>query len=212
MTGRFAVRGGHACDEAADATSLKAHDARITKLAWAHPEYDILLASASYDCTVRVWARRTHGSGQSSNPFGARDRSVDSHIDTRWSQAAVLRDAQGTVRSIAFAPPLYGLQLVRYLPAMSNVNLMLIMTIGNSFDRRGSSRVRGIRPWFAMELPRGIGHVYIRLTYTYPRRTRWCFCNACWRLAPARSTNVDNFVWNCNAGGSQLAEHHPSSS
>ena len=95
---------------------------------------------------------------------------------------------------------------------LMSIRLMLIMTIGNSFDRRGSSRVRGIRPWFAMELPRGIGHVYIRLTYTYPRRTRWCFCNACWRLAPARSTNVDNFVWNCNAGGSQLAEHHPSSS
>src|SRR6266576_2855372 len=33
----------------------QAHDAAVTKLSWAHPEFGSVLASSSFDRTVKIW-------------------------------------------------------------------------------------------------------------------------------------------------------------
>ncbi|KAJ3805643.1 WD40 repeat-like protein [Lentinula aff. lateritia] len=63
----------------------KAHNAPITHIAWAHPEFGDVLASAAMDRTVRIWDR-----GQ---------------------EKAVLLDARGSVRQVEFAPSAFGLKL-----------------------------------------------------------------------------------------------------
>jgi nucleoporin SEH1 len=41
--------------------SWKAHDAAVLRVAWAHPEYGQVLATASFDRSVRIWEEQEEG-------------------------------------------------------------------------------------------------------------------------------------------------------
>ncbi|KAG8942432.1 hypothetical protein FRC03_003218, partial [Tulasnella sp. 419] len=75
----------------------KAHEAPVVKLSWAHPEFGSVLASCSFDRTVKVWEERRH------EPRTA--------TSSRWACRALLTDARGSVRSVEFGPPHFGLKL-----------------------------------------------------------------------------------------------------
>lgn len=77
----------------------KAHDAPIAKISWAHPEHGPVLASCSFDRTVKIWEELPH------QPRTAAQTS-------KWVERGVLVDAKGSVRSVEFAPPNFGLKLV----------------------------------------------------------------------------------------------------
>lgn len=78
-----------------------AHTAPVYAVAWAHPSFGCVLASASADHTVLIWeevnAATSSGNGSSSG--------------SSWRQRAVLGDARGAVRTVAFAPRHLGLRL-----------------------------------------------------------------------------------------------------
>ncbi|CAE6369012.1 unnamed protein product [Rhizoctonia solani] len=76
----------------------KAHDAPVAKIAWAHPEYGTLLASCSYDRTVKIW-EDARGIPDASGP-------------SKFQLKATLTEARGTVRAVDFAPAALGLKLV----------------------------------------------------------------------------------------------------
>ena len=87
----------------------KAHDAPVSKISWAHPEFGTIIASSSFDRTVKVWEQsvQTASEQQQSNNAGA------GPVTSRWVERAVLPDARGTVRHVEFAPHHFGLKLVR---------------------------------------------------------------------------------------------------
>lgn len=68
----------------------KAHDAPVAHIAWAHPEFGDVIASAGFDRTVKIW-ERSSSSG--------------------WVEKAVLLDARASVRQVEFAPNAFGLRL-----------------------------------------------------------------------------------------------------
>ncbi|KAG2003589.1 nuclear pore protein seh1 [Coprinopsis cinerea AmutBmut pab1-1] len=93
----------------------KAHDATISKLSWAHPEFGTVIASAGFDRVVKVWERVGGAAGGgggdqqgSSSGAGAGSTGPSS---SRWVEKAVLPDARGTVRAVEFAPHHFGLKL-----------------------------------------------------------------------------------------------------
>ncbi|KAI8369436.1 WD40-repeat-containing domain protein [Radiomyces spectabilis] len=69
--------------------SWKAHDASILKAIWAHPEYGQVIASCSFDCTVKIWEE------QISEPKMSQKR---------WFERGRLSESSGVVLDIAFAP------------------------------------------------------------------------------------------------------------
>lgn len=77
----------------------KAHDSLIVKLSWAHPEFSSskILASCSYDRTVKIWQEQPeelHGSGR------------------RWLKLATLAiESYGPIYDVVFAPSHLGLKL-----------------------------------------------------------------------------------------------------
>ncbi|KAG8710607.1 hypothetical protein FRC09_021015 [Ceratobasidium sp. 395] len=77
----------------------KAHDAPVAKVAWAHPEYGTLIASCSYDRTVKIWE---DARGVPDAPSGS----------SKFQLRATLTEARGTVRAVDFAPAAFGLKLV----------------------------------------------------------------------------------------------------
>lgn len=85
----------------------QAHDAAISKVSWAHPEFGTILATASFDRTVKVWEQV---SAAAPDADGGASSSASA---SRWAERAMLVDAKGTVRSVEFAPSHFGLKLVR---------------------------------------------------------------------------------------------------
>ena len=77
----------------------------MSKLSWAHPEFGSILASSSFDRTVKIWEQTFSESESQAN--GAKSQNA-----SRWIERAVLVDAKGTVRSVEFAPRYFGLKLV----------------------------------------------------------------------------------------------------
>ncbi|KAG8704231.1 hypothetical protein FRC08_002351, partial [Ceratobasidium sp. 394] len=77
----------------------KAHDAPVAKVAWAHPEFGTLIASCSYDRTVKIWE---DARGIPDAPGGS----------SKFQLRATLTEARGTVRAVDFAPAAFGLKLV----------------------------------------------------------------------------------------------------
>lgn len=77
----------------------KAHDSLIVKVSWAHPEFSSykILASCSYDRTVKLWQEQPdepHGSGR------------------RWLKLATLAiESYGPIYDVVFAPNHLGLKL-----------------------------------------------------------------------------------------------------
>ncbi|KAH9835285.1 WD40 repeat-like protein [Rhodofomes roseus] len=85
----------------------KAHDACISKVSWAHPEFGTVIASGSFDRTVKVWEQANPGDGDGPQLNGGAGPSSGS----RWIERAMLVDAKGTVRAVEFAPHHFGLKL-----------------------------------------------------------------------------------------------------
>ncbi|KAH9984486.1 WD40-repeat-containing domain protein [Russula vinacea] len=75
----------------------KAHDAAVTKLSWAHPEFGSVLASSSFDRTVKIWEEIPAADNADQQP--------------QANGRAVLADAKGSVRAVEFAPHQFGLKL-----------------------------------------------------------------------------------------------------
>ena len=96
-----------------DRVYCQAHGAAVTKLSWAHPEFGSVLASSSFDRTVKVWEEIPAESTDQPQTNGA-SMAADGP-GTRWVERAVLADAKGTVRAVEFAPHQLGLKLVRAL-------------------------------------------------------------------------------------------------
>ncbi|KAJ9112603.1 hypothetical protein QFC19_000623 [Naganishia cerealis] len=93
----------------------KAHDAPVLQLAWAHPEHSNLLASCSYDRSVRIWEEVAVPYG-AIPPAGARQNGTGggtAHVKLgkRWIECGLLMDARGSVRNLEFAPNAFGLKL-----------------------------------------------------------------------------------------------------
>ncbi|KDQ60014.1 hypothetical protein JAAARDRAFT_126019 [Jaapia argillacea MUCL 33604] len=96
----------------------KAHDAPISKLSWAHPEFGSILASSSFDRTVKIWEQTSGGEGDSLSPHshslngtgpgGDLDRGKGRD---KWVERAVLVDSKGTVRMLEFSPRAFGLKV-----------------------------------------------------------------------------------------------------
>lgn len=76
--------------------SWKAHESTIVKVVWASPEFGQVIASCSYDASVRIWEedpREAYGSGR------------------RWKRKATISEFHGALYDIAFAPSHLGLKL-----------------------------------------------------------------------------------------------------
>jgi len=89
----------------------QAHDAAVTKLSWAHPEFGSVVASSSFDRTVKIWEEIPADNADQPQTNGG--SAVASGPGTRWVERAVLADAKGSVRALEFAPHQFGLKLVR---------------------------------------------------------------------------------------------------
>ncbi|PPQ76198.1 hypothetical protein CVT26_009095 [Gymnopilus dilepis] len=94
----------------------KAHDAPVSKLSWAHPEFGSIIASSSFDRTVKIWEQAGPHIDAESQPPPAVNGSSQNHagsgpLSSRWIERAVLADAKGTVRAVEFAPHHFGLKL-----------------------------------------------------------------------------------------------------
>ncbi|EPQ53705.1 WD40 repeat-like protein [Gloeophyllum trabeum ATCC 11539] len=83
----------------------KAHDAAVSKVHWAHPEFGSIVASSSFDRTVKVWEETSVEADPQPNGSGP------SSATSRWVERATLVDAKGTVRAVEFAPRHFGLKL-----------------------------------------------------------------------------------------------------
>ena len=83
----------------------------MTKVSWAHPEFGSIVASSSFDRTVKIWEQATvvrHTEPQQNGANG----SSSSQSNSRWVERAVLTDSRGTLRSVEFAPHHFGLKIV----------------------------------------------------------------------------------------------------
>lgn len=95
--------------------TTQAHDATVSKLSWAHPEFGPILASSSFDRTVKIW-EQTYSEPES-QANGAKSQNA-----SRWIERAVLVDAKATVRSVEFAPHHFGLKLVSAVDSILSVD------------------------------------------------------------------------------------------
>lgn len=80
----------------------KGHHGSVWRLSWAHPEFGQLLASASYDRNVHVWA--------APQPKG-QAIAGQTPAAVAWEDKANLVDSRDAVRDVAFAPRHLGLKL-----------------------------------------------------------------------------------------------------
>lgn len=69
--------------------SWRAHDAAVTSVSWAGPQYAPLLVSSSHDCTVKIWEE-------------VQDESFES--SKRWRRKHTFTDFQGPVYACQFNP------------------------------------------------------------------------------------------------------------
>lgn len=119
----------------------------MVKLSWAHPEFGHVLASASFDRTVKVWEQTA---GASDPPAAGAGAGAPA---TRWVERAALLDARGTVRGVEFAPHHFGLKLVRprfpRLPQLERVTLT-----GRAGGRRRSAQTTSCACTSASSRPR----------------------------------------------------------
>lgn len=86
----------------------------MAKLSWAHPEFGSIIASASFDRTVKIWEQNTSPQDDRQSPtINGSSSQGSGPISSRWIERATLTDAKGTVRAVEFAPHHFGLKLVR---------------------------------------------------------------------------------------------------
>ncbi|KAF9256157.1 WD40 repeat-like protein [Marasmius fiardii PR-910] len=82
----------------------KAHDAAVSKVSWAHPEFGPIIASSSFDRTVKIWEQTIVN--EEVNGTSSAQPAI-----SRWVERAVLLDARGMVRAVEFALHHFGLKL-----------------------------------------------------------------------------------------------------
>lgn len=130
--------------------SMKAHDAAISKLAWAHPEFGTIIASCSFDRTVKIWEQLSPGGQQDVNVSSGTATGIvptqgqQAGSTPRWVERAVLHDARGTVRAVEFAPHRLGLKLVSWSMILSK-NLLSLYTntsLGSDIFRQHLANLR----------------------------------------------------------------------
>jgi nucleoporin SEH1 len=117
----------------------QAHDAAVTKLSWAHPEFGSVLASSSFDRTVKIWEEIPADNADQPQANGG--SAVASGPGTRWTERAVLADAKGSVRAVEFAPHQFGLKLVRASYCSSTPAPTYWFLTGYNCFRQSSARV-----------------------------------------------------------------------
>ncbi|ODQ77855.1 hypothetical protein BABINDRAFT_168813 [Babjeviella inositovora NRRL Y-12698] len=76
--------------------SWKAHDSLIMKVAWAAPEFGHVIASISYDRTIKIWEE---------------DTDEQPGLGRRWKRMATISDFRGPLYDVAFAPAHLGLRV-----------------------------------------------------------------------------------------------------
>ncbi|KAJ1550099.1 epoxide hydrolase, soluble (sEH), partial [Nowakowskiella sp. JEL0078] len=76
--------------------SWKAHDASVLKVCWAHPEFGQLIASCSFDRTVKIWEEQDDESSPSQK---------------RWKIVGTLSEDFFAIQDLQFAPNHLGLKL-----------------------------------------------------------------------------------------------------
>lgn len=69
--------------------SWRAHDGAVVKLSWARPQFFQLIASASHDCTVKIWEE------SADDPLGS---------GRRWRPRYTMTDFKGPVYDVEFSP------------------------------------------------------------------------------------------------------------
>ena len=82
---------------------------------WAHPEFGTVLASGSFDRTVKIWEQTIAPDADGPAAAAAQLNGAGASPATRWVERAMLVDAKGTVRAAELAPHHFGLKLVRLL-------------------------------------------------------------------------------------------------
>lgn len=69
---------------------LRGHDGPVWQVAWAHPQYGVLLASCSYDRKVKIWKEQS---------------------PSQWDNVYTFDGHESSVNAVAWAPPELGLVL-----------------------------------------------------------------------------------------------------
>ena len=90
---------------------VQAHDAAVSRVCWAHPEFGSIIASSSFDRTVKIWEQTPMGAQENPQPMNG-TQPLPSVLSSRWAERAMLVDARGTVRAVEFAPHYFGLKFV----------------------------------------------------------------------------------------------------
>ncbi|KAF9446449.1 nuclear pore protein seh1, partial [Macrolepiota fuliginosa MF-IS2] len=88
----------------------KAHEAPVSKVCWAHPEFGSVLASSSFDRTAKVW-EQAPPSALLDSQLGNTTSGTQPQPISRWIERNVMAESKGTVRDIEFAPHYFGLKL-----------------------------------------------------------------------------------------------------
>jgi len=108
----------------------QAHDAPISRISWAHPEFGSIVASASFDRTVKIWEQTSislSDAQQSSSVNGSQNHSGSGPQSSRWVERETLSEAKGTVRAVEFAPHHFGLKLVCQLHSQQPVMPLIFL-------------------------------------------------------------------------------------
>ncbi|THH20384.1 hypothetical protein EW146_g996 [Bondarzewia mesenterica] len=85
----------------------KAHHAAVSKISWAHPEFGPVIASGSFDRTVKIWEETTSDVDQPQ----LNGNTSSSSSGSRWVERAVITDSKGSIRGVEFAPHDFGLKI-----------------------------------------------------------------------------------------------------
>jgi nucleoporin SEH1 len=112
----------------------QAHDATVSKVSWAHPEFGSIIASSSFDRTVKIWEQTSLVRPAETQQIGVNGSSGSTQpppSNSRWVERAVLTDARRTIRSVEFAPHHFGLKLVSLISHKQCVaHQKLILNVG----------------------------------------------------------------------------------
>lgn len=92
---------------------LRGHEGPVWQIAWAHPKFGNVLASCGYDGKVIIWrdnASTMAAASEGGHP-AANTTSTGATIPSQWVRVKEHLVHEGSVNSIAFAPPEHGLML-----------------------------------------------------------------------------------------------------
>ena len=139
---------------------IQAHEAPVSKVSWAHPEFGLIIASCSFDRTAKIW-EQVPSSVLLDPQFESSSGGTQPVM--RWIERNVMAESKGTVRDVAFAPHYFGLKLVRW---WSFDLVKLIWPIP------GYHRIRQYSPYLRMHRP---NRIYDLAIATGHRRTESSF-------------------------------------